>query len=66
VPNKRIKKKREKAAPLKRVKARRGQIIACEGEGHGDYLPFEPMRVRINNGGMNLKKKSTEFVYLGK
>lgn len=44
------------------VKSRDGQIIACEGQEHGNYLPFEPLCV-VNNGGMNKHKKSTEYVF---
>lgn len=41
--------------------SRRGLVISCEGEGHNSYLPFKPL-CTVNNGGMNLAKKSTEFV----
>jgi len=43
------------------VKSRRGQVIACEGEG-ARYLPFRSL-VAVNNGGLNKAKRKMELVW---
>lgn len=45
------------------IETRKGQIIACEGEG-ATYLPFVPLQTAVNNGGLNKGKRKQELVYI--
>ena len=47
------------------TEVRKGQIIACEGEG-ATYLPFVYLQASINNGGLNGGKRKQELVYIRK
>lgn len=40
-----------------------GQVIVCEGDNHGNYLPFQPLNAHVNNGGMNKSYKNQEYVW---
>jgi hypothetical protein len=41
-----------------------GQIIACEGSSHCQYLPFKKLGAHVRNGGMNFHKKKPEYVFV--
>lgn len=42
---------------------RDGQVIVCEGAEHGNWLPFQPLNIHVNNGGMNKSYKNQEYVF---
>lgn len=45
-------------------RARRGQVIVCEGEG-ADYLPFELLATTNANTNSKIVKKTQELCYIG-